>query len=40
MRHFNETAGRAPDGRMVDADYFHLDYDFGLEQVASKAQAA
>jgi hydroxyquinol 1,2-dioxygenase len=32
--------GRAPDGRMVDATYFHLNYDFGLKQVASSAQAA
>jgi len=32
--------GRAPDGRMVDAAYFHLNYDFGLKQVASSAQAA
>ena len=32
--------GRAPDGRMVDAEYFHLNYDFGLKQVASGARAA
>ncbi len=32
--------GRAPDGRMMDAEYFHLNYDFGLKQVASSAQAA
>jgi hydroxyquinol 1,2-dioxygenase len=33
-------AGRAPDGRMVDGAYYHLNYDFGLKQVASNAQAA
>jgi len=33
-------AGRAPDGRMVERDYFHLNYDFGLKQVASNARAA
>jgi hydroxyquinol 1,2-dioxygenase len=33
-------AGRAPDGRTVAAAYYHLNYDFGLKQVASKAQAA
>jgi hydroxyquinol 1,2-dioxygenase len=33
-------AGRAPDGRMVDGEYFHLNYDFGLKQVASNARAA
>ena len=33
-------AGRAPDGRMVDSEYFHLNYDFGLKQVASSARAA
>jgi hydroxyquinol 1,2-dioxygenase len=33
-------AGRAPDGRMVDTEYFHLNYDFGLKQVASNARAA
>ncbi|MGY2934801.1 hydroxyquinol 1,2-dioxygenase [Bradyrhizobium sp. GM6.1] len=32
--------GRAPDGRMVDIEYFHLNYDFGLKQVASSARAA
>jgi hydroxyquinol 1,2-dioxygenase len=32
--------GRAPDGRTVDTAYFHLNYDFGLKQVASSAQAA
>jgi len=26
----HEPPGRAPDGRMVDAAYFHLNYDFGL----------
>jgi len=25
---------------MMDAQYFHLNYDFGLKQVASSAQAA
>ena len=33
-------AGRAPDGRMVEAAYYHLNYDFGLKQAASNAQAA
>lgn len=33
-------AGRAPDGRMVDTEFFHLNYDFGLKQVASNARAA
>jgi hydroxyquinol 1,2-dioxygenase len=33
-------AGRAPDGRMVEREYFHLNYDFGLKQVASNARAA
>jgi hydroxyquinol 1,2-dioxygenase len=33
-------AGHAPDGRMVDSEYFHLNYDFGLKQVASSARAA
>jgi hydroxyquinol 1,2-dioxygenase len=32
--------GRTPDGRMMDAQYFHLNYDFGLKQVASGTQAA
>jgi hydroxyquinol 1,2-dioxygenase len=32
--------GRAPDGRTVDTAYFHLNYNFGLKQVASSAQAA
>ncbi|WP_256467336.1 hypothetical protein [Bradyrhizobium sp. 139] len=44
MRNFDENtttdAGRAPDGRMVDSDYFLLNYDFGLKQVATNAQAA
>jgi hydroxyquinol 1,2-dioxygenase len=41
MRNFNEnTITDAPDGRMVDGDYFQLNYDFGLKQVASSAQAA
>jgi len=29
--------GRAPDGRMVSDGYFHLNYDFGLKQLASGA---
>jgi hydroxyquinol 1,2-dioxygenase len=33
-------AGRAPDGRVVDRDFFHLNYDFGLKQIASSARAA
>jgi hydroxyquinol 1,2-dioxygenase len=33
-------AGRAPDGRVVDRDFFHLNYDFGLKQIASSAWAA
>ena len=33
-------AGRAPDSRMEDRDFFHLDYDFGLKQIASSARAA
>ena len=33
-------AGRAPDGRVVDRDFFHLNYDFGLKQIASNARAA
>jgi len=32
--------GRAPDGRMVASAYYHLNYDFGLKQAASNAQAA
>ncbi len=36
----HHPAGRAPDGRMVDGDYFHLNYDFGLKQLASNARAA
>jgi hydroxyquinol 1,2-dioxygenase len=32
--------GRAPDGRIMDTDHFHLNYDFGLKQVASSARAA
>jgi len=32
--------GPAPDGRIVDAEYFHLGYDFGLKQIASNARAA
>lgn len=44
MRNFNENtitdAGCAPGGRMVESDYFHLNYDFRLKQVATNAQAA
>ena len=29
------SAGRAPDGRMLDRDFFHLNYDFGLKQITS-----
>jgi hydroxyquinol 1,2-dioxygenase len=32
--------GRAPDGRLVDKDYFHLNYDFGLKRAAGNSQAA
>ena len=32
--------GRAPDGRTIASEYFHLNYDFGLKQVANGAQAA
>ena len=34
------SSGRAPDGRMMDTDYFHLTYDFGLKRVTSNAPAA
>jgi hydroxyquinol 1,2-dioxygenase len=34
------SAGRAPDGRMLDRDFFHLNYDFGLKQITSSARAA
>jgi hydroxyquinol 1,2-dioxygenase len=34
------SAGLAPDGRMVDRDFYHLNYDFGLKQIASSARAA
>lgn len=33
-------AGCAPDGRMVESEYFHLNYDFGLKRLASNARAA
>jgi hydroxyquinol 1,2-dioxygenase len=32
--------GRAPDGRMVGDGYFHLNYDFGLKQLAVGADQA
>jgi hydroxyquinol 1,2-dioxygenase len=33
-------AGNAPDGRAMTGDYVHLNYDFGLKQATSSAQAA
>ena len=36
----SRTPGTAPDGRVVDTDYFHLNYDFGLKRSASNARAA
>jgi hydroxyquinol 1,2-dioxygenase len=34
------SPGRAPDGRLVDKDYFHLNYDFGLKRAAGNSKAA
>ncbi len=31
--------GSAPDGRTMDTSYYHLDYQFGLKQVAANARA-
>ncbi|WP_315721583.1 MULTISPECIES: intradiol ring-cleavage dioxygenase [unclassified Bradyrhizobium] len=32
--------GRAPDGRMASEGYFHLNYDFGLKQLAKQGDPA
>jgi len=32
--------GSAPDGRVLNTPYYHLNYDFGLKALTSKAQAA